>query len=85
MHRSHPAPRAGSPPPGNLPLELNVFVGRSAELGRLDEALRSARLVTVTGMGGVGKGANTYHLTKAAAWAMTNGVRLELAEQGTLV
>ena len=32
-----------------------------------------------------GKGANAYHLTKAAAWAMTNGVRLELAEQGTLV
>jgi NAD(P)-dependent dehydrogenase (short-subunit alcohol dehydrogenase family) len=31
------------------------------------------------------KGANAYHLTKAAAWAMTNGVRLELAEQGTLV
>jgi NAD(P)-dependent dehydrogenase (short-subunit alcohol dehydrogenase family) len=30
-------------------------------------------------------GANTYHLTKGAAWAMTNGVRLELAEQGTLV
>ncbi|MFZ3598775.1 SDR family oxidoreductase [Streptomyces sp. BH104] len=32
-----------------------------------------------------GAGANAYHLTKAAAWAMTNGVRLELAEQGTLV
>ncbi|MFF4091786.1 SDR family oxidoreductase [Streptomyces nigra] len=32
-----------------------------------------------------GKGANSYHLTKAAAWAMTNGVRLELADQGTLV
>ncbi|MFI2362923.1 SDR family oxidoreductase [Promicromonospora sp. NPDC019610] len=30
-------------------------------------------------------GANTYHLSKAAAWAMTNGVRLELAGQGTLV
>ncbi|WP_129790107.1 SDR family oxidoreductase [Promicromonospora panici] len=30
-------------------------------------------------------GSNAYHLTKAAAWAMTNGVRLELAEQGTLV
>lgn len=30
-------------------------------------------------------GANSYHLTKAAAWAMTNGVRLELADQGTLV
>ena len=33
---------------------------------------------------GVGSG-NSYHLTKGAAWAMTNGVRLELAEQGTLV
>ena len=31
------------------------------------------------------KGANSYHLTKGAAWAMTNGVRLELADQGTLV
>ncbi|MFG2653412.1 SDR family oxidoreductase [Streptomyces sp. NPDC048436] len=34
---------------------------------------------------GVKSGGNAYHLTKAAAWAMTNGVRLELAEQGTLV
>lgn len=30
-------------------------------------------------------GANGYHVAKAAAWAMTNGVRLELAGQGTLV
>ena len=30
-------------------------------------------------------GGTSYHLTKGAAWAMTNGVRLELAEQGTLV
>jgi len=30
-------------------------------------------------------GATTYHVAKAAAWAMTNGVRLELADQGTLV
>jgi len=32
-----------------------------------------------------GRGATAYHLSKAAAWAMTNGVRLELAGQGTLV
>lgn len=31
------------------------------------------------------RGSNSYYLTKGAAWAMTNGVRLELAEQGTLV
>lgn len=28
---------------------------------------------------------NGYHVSKAAAWAATNGVRLELAGQGTLV
>jgi len=31
------------------------------------------------------KGTNSYHVAKAAQWAMTNGVRLELAGQGTLV
>ncbi|MFB2583421.1 SDR family oxidoreductase [Herbiconiux liukaitaii] len=30
-------------------------------------------------------GANAYAVAKAAEWAMTNGVRLELAAQGTLV
>lgn len=28
---------------------------------------------------------NGYHATKAAQWALTNGIRMELAEQGTLV
>jgi NAD(P)-dependent dehydrogenase (short-subunit alcohol dehydrogenase family) len=31
------------------------------------------------------EGANAYAVAKAAEWAMTNGVRLELAGQGTLV
>ncbi len=31
------------------------------------------------------EGANGYHVAKAAEWAMTNGVRLELAAQGTRV
>jgi NAD(P)-dependent dehydrogenase (short-subunit alcohol dehydrogenase family) len=30
-------------------------------------------------------GAGAYHAAKAAEWALTNGVRLELAKQGTLV
>lgn len=30
-------------------------------------------------------GLSGYHIAKAAAWAMTSGMRLELAEQGTLV
>ena len=47
--------RGGSSAHGNLPLELNAFVGRSAELAGLEGALGTARLVTVTGAGGVGK------------------------------
>ncbi|WP_030321488.1 ATP-binding protein [Streptomyces sp. NRRL B-3229] len=40
---------------GNLPLELDGFVGRHAELRGLARALGSSRLVTVTGPGGIGK------------------------------
>lgn len=64
MQRSHPARHSGPAAPGNLPLELDAFVGRSAELARLAEALDAVRLVTVTGMGGVGK---TRLATHAAA------------------
>jgi len=57
--------RSSQPPerstPGNLPLELDTFVGRSAELTRLAETLETARLVTVTGMGGVGKSRFAAH------------------------
>ncbi len=41
--------------PGELPLEVTGFVGRSCELAELTGLLRTARLVTVTGPGGVGK------------------------------
>ncbi|PZT69959.1 regulator [Streptomyces sp. SW4] len=47
--------RAGASPHGNLPLELDAFVGRAAQTAELRAALESARLVTVTGPGGVGK------------------------------
>ncbi|MGP4003722.1 ATP-binding protein [Streptomyces sp. 8N706] len=43
------------PAPGNLPMELNRFVGRKAELAELGRQLDRSRLVTVTGVGGVGK------------------------------
>jgi len=41
--------------PGELPLEVTGFVGRQREMAELAGLLRSARLVTVTGPGGVGK------------------------------
>ncbi|MBT2450971.1 regulator [Streptomyces sp. ISL-43] len=41
--------------PGNLPPETASFVGRERELGLLYDMLREQRLVTLTGVGGVGK------------------------------
>jgi predicted ATPase len=42
-------------PIGNLPLELTSFVGRRGELSEVNSLLSVSRLVTLTGIGGVGK------------------------------
>ncbi|MBB4985681.1 MULTISPECIES: ATP-binding protein [Streptomyces] len=64
----------------NLPAELNRFVGRAAEEAALTALLQTSRLVTVVGVGGVGK---TRLALRAAAGAQKRygeGVRLaELA------
>jgi predicted ATPase/class 3 adenylate cyclase len=41
--------------PVNLPAQVTAFVGRSRELSQVAEALEGSRVVTVTGVGGVGK------------------------------
>jgi predicted ATPase len=41
--------------PGNLPLQVSSFIGRDVELARVAKALTQARVVTLTGVGGVGK------------------------------
>lgn len=43
------------PVPGNLPAELNRFVGRADELAELTRLLTEFRLITLVGVGGVGK------------------------------
>ena len=52
--------------PGLLPIEPNSFIGRVAEAQRLTALLRSARLVTVVGPGGVGKSRLCLHIASAA-------------------
>ncbi|MFG2828428.1 ATP-binding protein [Streptomyces sp. NPDC048434] len=52
--RSSPARLRAPGRPGNLPAELNGFIGRHDELAALARQLESARLVTLTGLGGVG-------------------------------
>ena len=41
--------------PGNLPLQASVFIGREQDLTAVAQALEQSRLVTLTGVGGVGK------------------------------
>jgi predicted ATPase/class 3 adenylate cyclase len=41
--------------PGNLPLQVSSFIGRGGELAKVASALGEARVVTLTGVGGVGK------------------------------
>jgi predicted ATPase/class 3 adenylate cyclase len=48
--------------PGNLPLQVSSFVGRDRELARVAEALDEARVVTLTGVGGVGKTRLAYQV-----------------------
>jgi predicted ATPase/class 3 adenylate cyclase len=41
--------------PGNLPAQVSSFIGRRAQMERVAAALTESRVVTVTGVGGVGK------------------------------
>jgi predicted ATPase len=50
-----PSLRSVGSVPSNLPVELSAFVGRDRELAAVAGLLRSARVVTLTGVGGVGK------------------------------
>ncbi|WP_328546340.1 regulator [Streptomyces platensis] len=60
---SRPSPERLRAPgrPGNLPAELNRFIGRDDELAALARQLESARLVTLTGLGGIGKSRLARH------------------------
>src|SRR5918997_3892347 len=59
---------------GNLPTTLSSFVGRSAELARLRELLREARLLTLVGAGGCGKTRLALQSATEAAGHFPDGV-----------
>lgn len=64
-----------------LPAEPNSFVGREHELDELRELLRSTRMVTLTGPGGIGKTRLALRALATTAHDYADGVRyVELAE-----
>ena len=49
------AVRGAPSPPGRLPLQLTSFIGREREIDEARKLLKSSRLLTLVGMGGIGK------------------------------
>ncbi|GAA2326480.1 NB-ARC domain-containing protein [Streptomyces caniferus] len=58
----------------NIPEESTSFIGRRAELRRIDDELTVHRLVTLTGPGGVGKTRIAMRAARAAAARFPDGV-----------
>ena len=56
--------------PGNLPRQVTTFVGRDAEIASLAELVCRSSLVTLTGVGGVGK--TRLALQVAAEWSASS-------------
>jgi predicted ATPase/class 3 adenylate cyclase len=84
---THPDLPAGFPPirtlaerSGNLPLQVSSFIGRERELEQTAAALAQARVVTLTGPGGVGKTRLALQVAGLAAPQFADGAWLcELA------
>ena len=66
--------------PGNVRPQTTSFIGREAELAEVEEALQAHRLVTLTGVGGVGKTRLALEVAARRADEFPDGVWLfELA------
>ncbi|MFE5700519.1 protein kinase [Rhodococcus koreensis] len=74
---------------GSLHLELTSFVGRRHELTEVKNLLAKARLVTLTGIGGVGKTRLALRVAAAVQREYADGARLvelgELRDESSLV
>ena len=66
---------------GNLPAELTSFVGRRGELAEVRRLLAGSRLVTLTGVGGVGKTRLALRAAAGLRRAFRDGVWLVRLDQ----
>jgi predicted ATPase/DNA-binding NarL/FixJ family response regulator len=66
---------------GNLPAELTSFVGRRGEIAEVKRVLAESRLVTLTGLGGVGKTRLALRAAAGLRRAFRDGVWLVQLDQ----
>ena len=74
LRADFPALRSLEGTPNNLTQQLNSFVGRERELTEIKEMLASNRLVTLLGMGGIGKSRLSMQLAAAVLDDFPDGV-----------
>ncbi|HTQ00796.1 MAG TPA: tetratricopeptide repeat protein [Casimicrobiaceae bacterium] len=78
MHRvlrqSFPALRSLEATPNNLPQQLTSFIGREHELAEVRRRLRDARLLTIVGIGGLGKSRLSLQVASEALDDYPDGV-----------
>ena len=67
-------PSGGTANVGNLPYELTSFVGRRHEVAEVRRLLSMSRLVTLTGVGGVGKTRLALRVAADSSRAFVDGV-----------
>ncbi len=78
-----PVLRSGGALRGNLPQQLSSLVGRDEGIDEVAELVRSKRLVTLSGVGGVGKTRLALEVGTEAAGEFPDGVwMIELASVG---
>jgi predicted ATPase/class 3 adenylate cyclase len=83
LRAEFPALKTQDARPGNLRSPTTSFVGRASEVAGVQEALKKHRLVTLTGVGGVGKTRLALEVATRAADAYADGVWvIELAPVG---
>jgi len=70
---------------GNLPAELTSFIGRRDELAEVRRLLAGSHLVTLTGVGGVGKTRLALRAAAGLARAFPDGVWLDQLREEALV
>ena len=83
LRSEFPALKTLDSSPGNLRPQTTSFIGRESELAELETALKGHRLLTLTGVGGVGKTRLALELAGRSVINFPDGVWvIELAQVG---